>query len=99
MVEKYGWAEAVIPPNTFKGQTEPVKTVKAVSNILVSADMPENVAYTITKTIIENAAGLPRIHAALGDFDPKAAAEPSYNGNCPMHPGAAKYYKEAGLMK
>jgi TRAP transporter TAXI family solute receptor len=99
MVEKYGWAESVIPPNTFKGQTEPVKTVMAVSNILVGADVPEAVVYTITKTIIENADKLPKIHAALGDFDPKKAAEPSYNGNCPLHPGAAKYYKEAGLLK
>jgi TRAP transporter TAXI family solute receptor len=98
MVEKYGWAEAVVPPNTFKGQTEPVKTVKAVSNILVSADMPEGVAYTITKTIIENAEKLPKIHAALGDFDPKDSARPAFNGNCPLHPGAAKYYKEAGLL-
>ena len=99
MVEKYGWAPAEIPANTFKGQTSPVKTVKAVSNILVSADVPDEVAYTITRTIIENADRLPRIHAALGDFDPKKAADAALNGNCPMHPGAVKYYKEAGLMR
>lgn len=99
MVEKNGWAEAVIPANTFKGQTSPVKTVKAVSNILISADVPDAVAYTITKTVIENADRLPKIHAALGDFDPKTAADPALNGNCPLHPGAVKYYKEAGLMK
>lgn len=99
MVEKNGWAEAVIPANTFKGQTSPVKTVKAVSNILISADVPDAVAYTITKTVIENADRLPKIHAALGDFDPKTAADPALNGTCPLHPGAVKYYKEAGLMK
>lgn len=99
MVEKNGWAEAVIPANTFKGQTSPVKTVKAVSNILISADVPDAVAYTITKTVIENADKLPKVHAALGDFDPKTAADPALNGNCPLHPGAVKYYKEAGLMK
>jgi TRAP transporter TAXI family solute receptor len=98
-VEKYGWAPAEIPANTFKGQTTAVKTVKAVSNILVSADVPDGVAYTVTKTIIENADKLPKIHAALADFDPKKAAEPALNGNCPLHPGAAKYYKEAGLLK
>jgi TRAP transporter TAXI family solute receptor len=99
MIEKYGWAPAEVPANTFKGQTQPVKTVKAVSNILVSADVPEAIVYTITKTIIENADKLPKIHAALGDFNPKQAAAPALNGNCPLHPGAAKYYKEAGLMK
>jgi hypothetical protein len=99
MVEKNGWAPAEIPANTFKGQTRPVKTVKAASNILVGADVPDAVVYTITKTIIENAARLPKIHAALGDFNPKMAANPGLNGNCPLHPGAAKYYKEAGLLK
>lgn len=99
MVEKYGWAPAEVPANTFKGQAQPVKTVKAVSNILVSADVPDAIVYTITKTIVENADKLPKIHAALADFDPKQVADPALNGNCPMHPGAAKYYKEAGLMK
>lgn len=99
MVEKNGWAPAEIPANTFKGQTSPVKTVKAVSNILVSVDVPDAIVYTITKTIIENADKFPKIHAALSDFDPKKAAEPALNGNCPLHSGAAKYYKEAGLLK
>ena len=61
--------------------------------------MPDSVAYTIVKTIVENAAKLPKIHAALSDFDPKMAADPGLNGNCPIHPGAMKYYKEAGLAK
>jgi len=99
MVEKYGWASAEIPANTFKGQTSPVRTVKAVSNILISADVPADIAYTVTKAIMENADKLPKIHAALGDFDPMKAAEPALNGNCPLHPGAVKYYREAGLLK
>ena len=99
MVQKYGWAPAEIPPNTFKGQTQPVKTVKAVSNILAGADVPEPIVYTFTKTVMENAARLPKIHAALADFDPKKAADPSFNGNCPLHPGAARYFKEVGLLK
>ena len=99
MVEKNGWAPAEIPANTFKGQTQPVKTVKAATNLLVRADVPDAIVYTVTKTIIENAAKLPKIHAALGDFDPKLAATPVLNGNCPLHPGAARYFKEAGLIK
>jgi TRAP transporter TAXI family solute receptor len=99
MIQKYGWAAAEIPPNTFKGQAQPVKTVKAVSNIIANADVPDAVVYTFTKTVMENAAALPKIHAALADFDPKKAAEPALNGNCPLHPGAARYFKEVGLLK
>jgi TRAP transporter TAXI family solute receptor len=99
MVEKNGWAPAEVPANTFKGQTAPVKTVKAATNLLVRADLPDSVVYTVTKTIIENAARLPKIHAALTDFDAKMAADPGLSGNCPLHPGAVKYYKEVGMMK
>lgn len=99
MVAKHGWVEATVPPNTFKGQAKPVHTVKAASNILISADIPDDVAYTITKTIIENVAKLRKIHAGLSSFDPKRAVDPGLVGNCPFHPGAVRYYKEAGLMK
>lgn len=99
MVERHGWAEASIPPNTFKGQTQAIKTVKAVTNIVVASSVRDDVVYTITKTIMENADKLPKFHVALADFDPKRAADPGLNGNCPMHPGATKYYKEAGLLK
>jgi TRAP transporter TAXI family solute receptor len=98
MVAK-GWSEATIPAGLFKGQPGPIKTVKTASNIVAGADVPEAAVYTFVKTIMEDTARLPKIHAALADFDPKQAADPGLNGNCPMHPGAAKYYKEAGLLK
>jgi TRAP transporter TAXI family solute receptor len=99
MVEQHGWSASEIPANTFKGQNQPIKTVSALSNIVVAASVPDDAVYTITKTIMENADKLPKIHAALGDFDPKKAPDPGYNGNCPMHPGALRYYREAGLVK
>lgn len=98
MVDKFGWVEATMPPNTFKGQTEEVPTVKTASNILVSADVPEDIVYTFTKTIIENADRLRNIHAALAEFDPKEAVNPRLVGNCPWHPGAERAFREAGLM-
>jgi TRAP transporter TAXI family solute receptor len=96
---KEGWTETMMPAKLFRGQNEPVHTVKTSSNILVAASVPDDIVYIFTKTIIENAAKLPKIHAALADFNPKDAAMPALNGNCPLHPGAARYYKEVGLLK
>lgn len=98
LVSKHGWVKATVPPNTFKGQTAAVQTVKAASNIMVAASVSDEVAYTFAKAVIENAAKLRKIHAGLSSFDPKQAASSGLVGNCPFHPGAAKYYKEAGLM-
>ncbi|MGA7489273.1 MAG: TAXI family TRAP transporter solute-binding subunit [Xanthobacteraceae bacterium] len=99
MVEKNGWSPATLPANTFKGQAEPVKTVRTASNIVAAASVPDDVVYTFTKTIMENVDKLPKIHSALSDFNPKEAADSGLNGNCPLHPGAAKYYREVGLIK
>lgn len=98
MVEKHGWSATTMPANTFEDQPEPVETVSTSSNIVAAESVPDDVVYTFVKTIMENAEKLPTIHAALGDFDPQNAADPALNGNCPMHPGAVRYYKEAGLM-
>lgn len=99
LTSEHGWIEAEVPANLFKGQTEAIKTVKAASNIIVNADVSEDVVYAITKAIIENADKVKTVHAALADFDPQQAANPALNGGCPLHPGAEKYYKEAGLLQ
>jgi TRAP transporter TAXI family solute receptor len=99
MVRKHGWAAAVIPANTFQGQAAPVRTVKAATNILVASSVPRDVVYKLTKAIMENAQKLPKLHVALSDFDPRHAADPALNGNCPLHPGAADYYREAGILR
>jgi TRAP transporter TAXI family solute receptor len=97
MVDKYGWTAATLPADTFKGQTQPLQTVKTASNIVTNASVPEEAIYQFTKAVMENVDKLPKIHAALGTFNPKTAADPILNGKCPLHPGAARYYREAGL--
>jgi hypothetical protein len=97
MEKKFGWVAATMPANTFKGQTAPIKTVQASSNIMASADVPDAAVYAFTKAFIANVEKVKKIHAGLADFDLKEAAKPGYIGNCPRHPGAAKALKEAGL--
>jgi TRAP transporter TAXI family solute receptor len=98
MVSKHGWVPATIPSNTFKGQINPVKTVKASSNIMVSSDVADDVVYAFTKALIANADKVKKIHAGLSSMDLKEAAKPGYIGNCQRHPGAEKALKEAGLL-
>ena len=98
MVKKHGWVPATIPANTFKGQTAPIKTVQASSNIMTSSDVPDEVVYAFTKALIENADKVKKVHAGLSNLDLKEAAKPGYIGNCPRHPGAEKALKEAGLL-
>ena len=93
-----GYVPATMPANTFKGQTEPVQTVGFPTVLITNTNLPEPVAYTITKTILENKDALVRGHAGLAEFDPKTAWQPEKVG-LPLHAGAERAYREKGWMK
>jgi TRAP transporter TAXI family solute receptor len=93
-----GYVPATMPPDTFKNQTEPVKTVGFPTVLITNKDLPEPLAYTITKTVIDNKDALVRGHAGLVEFDPKTAWQPEKVG-IPLHVGAERAYREKGWMK
>ncbi|HEV8586096.1 MAG TPA: TAXI family TRAP transporter solute-binding subunit [Methylomirabilota bacterium] len=93
-----GYVQASMPANTFKGQPEPVKTVGFPTVLITNKELPEAVAYAVTKAIVDNKDALVRGHAGLSEFDPKTAWQPEKVG-IPLHPGAEKAYREKGWMK
>ena len=64
-------------------------------NLIVPASMNDDVAYALAKALCENKDEIAAAVASLKWFDPKTAGRPDLNG-APLHPGAAKYYKEMG---
>jgi TRAP transporter TAXI family solute receptor len=93
-----GYTTATMPPDTFKGQSEPVSTVGFPTVVITNKDLLEPIAYTVTKTIVENKDALVRGHAGLAEFDPRTAWQPEKVG-IPLHPGAERAYREKGWMK
>jgi TRAP transporter TAXI family solute receptor len=86
---------AHIPANTYDGQPESVPTV-AITNILVTReDVSDDVAYQMTKLMFENLTRLGNSHSAAKDIKLQNAAR---NLPIPLHPGAERYYKEAGAL-
>ncbi|MCQ0986814.1 TAXI family TRAP transporter solute-binding subunit [Jiella marina] len=86
---------AEIPAGTYEGQDEAVPTL-AITNILVtSSEVDEELAYQMTKQLFENLDQLVAAHNAAKSIDPETAAK---NLPVPLHPGAERYYKEAGLL-
>lgn len=97
-LEKEGYAPKVMPANSWKGQNKDVNTMVNASAYVVAKDIPEDVVYAMTKAIVENKPELVKQVPAMEQYVPEDSALPSING-LPFHPGAVKYYKEAGLMK
>lgn len=87
---------AKIPAGTYKGQDKDVPAVVSAGELLINKDVPENVAYTVIKTICENIDELYRISEANKFFKPETGWA---NAAVPLHPGAVRYYREAGYMK
>lgn len=88
------WTRYVIKAGTYPGQAKDVNTIAQPNFLAVRADIDEDAVYQITKTIYENLPFLNAIHKATKVM----ALEKALDGlPMPLHPGAAKYFKEAGL--
>lgn len=86
----------IIPKATYKGQVNDVPTVVSTGELLINKDVPDQVAYTIIKILCQNVKELHKINIANQTFIP---AKGWANVAIPLHPGAEKFYKEAGYMK
>jgi TRAP transporter TAXI family solute receptor len=90
------YVAAVIPANTYRGQTTDVPAV-AVENFLVTHDgVSDETVYAMTKALWTSLDQLVAAHPAAKAIDPKRALEGML---VPLHPGAQRYYKEVGLIK
>lgn len=100
MTKRYGWETATLPKGTFPGQDRDIRLPGTTTTLFASTDMSDDLAYTIVKTICENAKRLQQAHKALSEFDCKANQvwKKEVNG-LPLHPGAARYYREQGWIK
>lgn len=87
---------AIIPAKTYEGQTTDVQTV-AIQNFLVTHEgVPVDTIYKMTKSMWDNVDQLYAAHAAAKAMKKENAAK---GMPVPLHPGAEKFYKEAGLLK
>ena len=98
VVKKMGapFIPGTIPAETYKGQTTAVSTTAIVNYLVTRKDVSDATAYQMTKLFYENLPALVAAHSAAKDINVKDAAN---NPPLPLHPGAAKYYKEKGLIK
>lgn len=84
----------VIPGGTYPGIAEDVPVIAQPNFLAVNADVPDEDVYLFTRTIYENLGFLCNIHQATCDM----SLDNALSGlPLPLHPGAARYFAEAGL--
>ncbi|HEY5365080.1 MAG TPA: TAXI family TRAP transporter solute-binding subunit [Casimicrobiaceae bacterium] len=98
MHDKYGFGTAVLPKGSFRGQDQDITLPSTVTTLIARDDMPDWLAYAITKAVCEHVEQLVAATKAIKDFKPEDAWRPE-GINLPLHPGAARYYRERGWLK
>lgn len=84
-----------LPKGIYKGQSASVPMAAGGNSLFIRTDLPEDLVYQITKILIENLDELARVHSEAKNIKPETAA----NTPVALHPGAARYFKEKGLLK
>lgn len=87
--------QGAIPPNTYTGQTSVVSTAAVMNYLVTHEGLSEKLVYDMTKAMFDNLPALAAAHAA----GRAVKLENALGGMAiPLHPGAAKYFKEKGLQ-
>ncbi len=97
MNAKYGklYTASAIAPGAYPGTDKPNQIVD-VWNILVTGDrMSDDDAYKIVKTLVEKKADLVAVHKEAESFSLDNQVQE--RSPIPFHPGALRYFKEAGV--
>jgi uncharacterized protein len=97
LLAKYPYyAKAYIPVKLYPGaeNTENVDTFGVKATFVTSAKVPDDVVYAVTKEVFDNFDDFKKLHPAYAVLTKEGMLE---GLSAPLHPGALKYYKEAGL--
>lgn len=89
-----GYTLVTVPKGTYPKQDADVKVIGYATHIVASCKLPPETVYGMTKAMAQNVAAMATLNKAMVGLDAKAMAE---DIGIPFHPGAAKFYAEAGI--
>jgi TRAP transporter TAXI family solute receptor len=98
-MESVGLSRGVIPKASYKdvvNNDQDIPTIAMANTIVANAKVPNDVVHDFVKVLLGNLDAVRKVHPAFKDFDPKDAVKLA---NVPLHPGAERAYREAGLLK
>ncbi len=88
---------ATIPGGMYRGNDNDTTTFGVGATLVTSADVSEDAVYAVVKSVFENFDDFKSLHPAFANLSKEEMV--SAGLSAPLHPGAEKYYKEAGLIE
>ena len=87
---------ATIPGGMYRGSPEDTQTFGVGATFVTSAKVPDDVVYQVVKAVFENFDSFRKLHPAFGHLKKEEMVKDGLSA--PLHEGAKRYYKEAGLL-
>jgi TRAP transporter TAXI family solute receptor len=88
-----GYMRGIIPKGTYPQQTEDVPTVEYATHFIARCELDDQFVYEILDSIYGGMADLASIAKAITGATPEKMGK---DIGVPLHPGAARWYKEKG---
>ena len=87
---------ATIPGGMYKGTDGETTTFGVGATFVTSTSVPEETVYIVAKSVMENIEDFKGLHPAFANLDPAQMVKDGLSA--PLHDGAARAYKELGLI-
>ncbi|MEM0899660.1 MAG: TAXI family TRAP transporter solute-binding subunit [Pseudomonadota bacterium] len=88
---------ATIPGGMYAGTDEDVTTFGVGATFITSADVSEDIVYTVAKGVFDNFSDFTGLHPAFANLTEDAMIADGLSA--PLHDGAARYYRERGWIE
>ncbi|MGQ0664447.1 MAG: TAXI family TRAP transporter solute-binding subunit [Pseudomonadota bacterium] len=90
--------QTVIPKGTYAGVDYDVTTIGTPSTVATSVKVPDQVVYEMTKQI-DRPDARQYVKTIYSTWDPQPGTALFERIGVPLHPGALRYYREAGVVR
>lgn len=87
---------ATIPGGMYRGNPDDVTTFGVGATFVSSATVPEETVYTLVSSVFENFEAFTQLHPAFANLKKEEMVRDGLSA--PLHDGAARYFREAGLL-
>jgi TRAP transporter TAXI family solute receptor len=91
-----GYTLVTVKSGTYPKQDKDVRVIGYATHVVVSCKLPEERVHAMTKAMAGSVKDMAAINKAMAQL---TAAQMAEDIGVPLHPGAAKFYKEAGALK
>jgi hypothetical protein len=90
------YAYTIIPGGMYNGTPNDIRTIGVKATFVTTDAVDENTVYQVVKAVFDNFDNFKTLHPVFSTLDPQRLV---HEGNtAPLHKGAAKYFKEKGML-